>query len=157
MNITKITFLIILFLCLCKETSAQNLPAPTGLTVNLLTSTEKVSLNGYPVNLTPEVALSRNEMFQFTEISTHNPQFGWIVPGETNNTIQTAYQILVADNRQKLFADSANLWDSGKVISTRSTNITYTGEPIKPGIVCFWKVRTWDNHGRESSYSNGWA
>jgi hypothetical protein len=154
MNATKITFLITLFLCFCKGATAQNQPAPTGLTVNLLTSPGKVLLNGYPVNLTPEGALLRNETFQFTEITTRNPLFGWIVPGETSNTIQTAYQILVADNRQKLSADSVNLWNSGKIASSHSTNITYKGKPFKPGTVCYWKVKIWDNHGKESSYSD---
>lgn len=154
MNATKITFLITLFLCFCMGAIPQNLPAPTGLTVNLLTSPGKVHLNGYPVNLTPEGALLRNEPFQFTEITTHSPLFGWIVPGEASNTIQTAYQILVADSKQKLTSDSANLWNSGKIVSSHSANITYEGKPFKPGTVCFWKVKTWDNHGRESSYSN---
>lgn len=154
MNATKITFLITLFLCFCKGATAQNLPAPTGLTVNLLTSPGKVLLNGYPVNLTPEGALQRNEPFQFTEITTHSPLFGWIVPGEARNTIQTAYQILVADSMQKLTSDSANLWNSGKIVSSHSANVIYRGKPFKPGSVCFWKVKTWDNQGRESNYSN---
>lgn len=154
MNTLRITLLLAIFLCICKETTAQNPPAPTGLTVNLLTSPEKVLLNGYSVNLTPQEALSRNEMFQFTEINTKNPLFGWIVPSETNNTMQTAYQILVADSKDKLVPDSANLWNSGKVVSSKSTNIAYEGKPFKPGRVYYWVVKTWDNHGRESSFSN---
>ncbi len=154
MNATKTTFFTILFLCICLGSIAQNQNAPTELTVNLLSSPGRVLLNGYPVNLDVQEATLRKEQFRFTEISTRRPVFGWLIPEGTNNMLQTAYRILVADSKQKLQTGNGNLWDSGKVFSSHSANIPYNGKPLKPGAVVYWKVKVWDNHGRESSYSN---
>jgi len=154
MNVVKNPVLTTLFLCICLAAGAQEKYAPYGLTVNLLSSPGKVLLNGYPTTLLPDEAVSRREHFQFTEITTRRPFFGWIVPCDTNNTVQTAYQILVADNKQTLLSDSGSLWNTGKVFSNRSANITYNGRSLKQGEIYYWKVKIWDNHGRESSFSD---
>lgn len=153
MNAIKKDFFILL-LCICHGSIAWGQDVPVGLTVNLLSSPEKVFQNGYLVNLNPDEATLRKEPFRFTEISTRYPVFGWIVPEGANNTVQTAYQILVAESKQQLLVDSADLWDSGKVLSPLSSNIPYGGKPLKAGSICYWKVKTWDGHGRESSFSN---
>ena len=153
MNAIKKDFFILL-LCICHGSIAWGQDVPVGLTVNLLSSPEKVFQNGYLVNINPDEATLRKEPFRFTEISTRNPVFGWIVPESVNNTVQTAYQILVAESKQQLLVDSADLWDSGKVLSSLSSNIPYGGKPLKAGSICYWKVKTWDGHGRESSFSN---
>jgi len=154
MNVVKNPVLTTLLLWICLAAGAQEKFAPYGLTVNFLSSPRKVLVNGYPTTLLPDEAVSRREHFQFTEITTRRPIFGWLVPGETNNTVQTAYQILVADNKQTLLRDSGNLWNTGKVFSSRSANITYNGRSLKQGEIYYWKVKIWDNHGGESAFSD---
>jgi Bacterial alpha-L-rhamnosidase. len=121
--------------------------------VNLLSNTEQAFLNGYPVITPLNESISRRENFQFIEISTHNPFFGWVVPSATSNTTQTAYRILVASDNEFLLNDSSDLWDTGKVNSNQSFNILYNGEQLEPGKVYFWKVKIWDSHGDESDFS----
>ncbi len=125
-----------------------------GLTVNLLPNTEQVFLNGYPVDTSLEKAIAYPENWQFTEISTPNPVFGWMLRSESSNTKQMAYRILVASDRTLLTEDTADLWDSGQVNSTQSINIRYNGKQLEPGSIYFWKVKAWDNHGTESSFSD---
>ncbi|MFA5650297.1 MAG: alpha-L-rhamnosidase, partial [Proteiniphilum sp.] len=133
---------------------AREMPPPHELTVNMLPAAEQVFLNGYPVPTPLEEAVTRRENYQFTEISTHHPSFGWMVRSTTDNTKQTAYRILIASNEDIMARDSADLWDTGKISSIQSINIPYEGKQLEPGKVYFWKVKTWDNQGRESAFSD---
>ncbi len=133
--------------------AAQEVFSPGGLTVNTLPNTEQVFLNGYPVNTLLEETVNCRENWQFTDISTAHPVFGWMLPSGSANTKQTAYRILVASRRELLARDSADLWDTGKISSDQSLHIAYSGKQLQPGTVCFWKVKTWDNHGQESDFS----
>ncbi|MFB6343280.1 family 78 glycoside hydrolase catalytic domain [Saccharicrinis sp. FJH62] len=126
---------------------------PTELSVNFLTRAGQVFLNGYPVNTTLHDAVHRNENFQFTEIAQKKPFFGWVVNSDQENTLQTAYRILLASNLQNLQNDNGDLWDSGKTESDQSLNISYEGNALQANAVYFWKVKTWDNHGNESPFS----
>ncbi len=153
MQIKKTTSLTIILLFLLSIINAQNLPVPHGLTINLLSQAEQVFLNGYPTTTPLEKAISQRENFQFTEISLDKPFFGWMVPSGGNNTLQTAYRILVASERQLIASDSADLWDSGKVKGSCSANILYSGKQLEPGKVYFWKVKTWNHLDAESDFS----
>src|SRR5690554_4030458 len=125
-----------------------------GLTVNLLPNTGQVFLNGYPADTSLENAVAYPENWQFTEISTPNPVFGWMLHSESSNTKQVAYRILVASDRALLTEDSADLWDSGQVNGPQSINIPHSGKQLEPGSTYFWKVKAWDNHGTESAFSD---
>lgn len=153
MYIKKTLLLTIIYLSLLTALNAHDRPAPYALTVNLLSQTEQIYINGYPATTPIDKAVSQRENFQFTEISTNNPFFGWIVPSGEENTQQTAYQLLVASKKDFLLKDSADLWNSGKVEDNASANITYNGKQLEPGKVYFWKVRTWDHRGEESVFS----
>ncbi len=126
---------------------------PTGLSVNFLTHAGQVFRNGYQVNTELYQAVSRKENFQFAEVAQKKPFFGWIVNSEQNNTLQTAYQILVASSLSNIQKNVGDCWDSGKTESNQSINISYAGKELQPNLVYFWKVKTWDNHGVESSFS----
>jgi len=127
---------------------------PTGLSINFLTQASQVFRNGYPVNTPLYQAVGRQENFQFAEIAQKKPFFGWIVNSDQNNTLQTAYQILVASSLENIQKNVGDYWDSGKVESSQSVNISYAGKALQPNSVYFWKVKTWDNHGVESSFSS---
>jgi len=126
---------------------------PSGLSINFLTHAGQVFLNGYPTNTSLDQAVGRIENFQFAEIAQKQPFFGWIVNSDLNNTVQTAYQILVSSSLENISKNKGDFWDSGKIESDQSLNITYSGKNLEPNKVYFWKVKTWDNHGVESGFS----
>src|SRR5690606_20257759 len=66
---------------------------------------------------------------------------------------QSAYQILVASERDVLDQDLGDLWDSGKVVSSDTLHVVYRGEPLEAGRRVWWKVRVWDQSGAVSRYS----
>lgn len=128
-------------------------PRPTGLTINFLLYPDRVFRDGYPANTELSQAVNYRENFKFTEIKQKQPLFGWKLQSEKRNTLQTAYRIIVASSYEKIKNDVGDKWDSGKIESKQSINIRYSGKPLNPDSVYFWKVKTWDNHGVESSFS----
>ncbi|GAC1661542.1 MAG: alpha-L-rhamnosidase [Ktedonobacteraceae bacterium] len=66
---------------------------------------------------------------------------------------QTAYQVLVASSKELLAASTADLWDSGRVVTDQSSHIVYAGVPLATGQQCWWQVRVWDNNEEASAYS----
>lgn len=86
-------------------------------------------------------------------IESDTPGFSWIVNDLTQNEYQVAYQILVASSLDVLNTDEADVWDSGKVASSESSNVVYGGQKLEPRSVYYWKVRTWNSKQQVSPYS----
>ncbi|HWY30238.1 MAG TPA: family 78 glycoside hydrolase catalytic domain, partial [Candidatus Acidoferrum sp.] len=86
-----------------------------------------------------------------------SPRLSWqlhaTAPG-LRGQAQTAYQILVAASTNALAAGHGDLWDSGKVNSDSSLNVTYAGASLASEQQVFWKVRAWDQDGRPSEWSS---
>jgi len=143
--------LILIIVSLAFHSRSEN--QPTGLSVNFLAHADQVFQNGYPVNVSLDQAVGRKENFQFADIAQKKPFFGWIVNSDQSNTIQLAYRILVASSRENIQKNIGDCWDSGKVESDQSVNISYSGKELQPNSVYFWKVKTWDNHGVVSGFS----
>ncbi|MEN8702736.1 MAG: sulfatase-like hydrolase/transferase [Polaribacter sp.] len=79
------------------------------------------------------------------------PEFGWTVP--LGAKYQGAYQILVASNKASIDANNGDIWDSGRVASSKSTDVEFTGNELEIDKTYFWKVRIWDEANRLVDYS----
>jgi hypothetical protein len=89
-------------------------------------------------------------------IDVLQPRLSWqLRPSDPSRrgVVQSAYQVLVADTEAALQADRGDLWDSGRVKSDQSINVVYQGKPLASGAICFWKIRIWDEAGRDSTWS----
>ncbi|MCK3682734.1 alpha-L-rhamnosidase C-terminal domain-containing protein [Maribellus sp. YY47] len=121
------TILSTLLFLISVSTFAQNLPAPTGLLVELLREPDKAV------------------------ITDPSPEFGWIFPQE--GIQQTACQILVASAPDLLTEEKADLWNSNKINTSASINVPYKGKSLLPHSTYWWKVKVWDKKGNVSAYS----
>ncbi|MFC1718507.1 hypothetical protein ACFL6S_32930 [Candidatus Poribacteria bacterium] len=81
------------------------------------------------------------------------PRFGWIVRDGSPNTMQSAYQILIASSTDTLAQNEGDLWDSGKVDSCESINVRYSGAPLASNTTYYWKMRTWNGNIEVGPYS----
>ena len=81
-------------------------------------------------------------------IDVLNPRLSWKITGEQRDIEQTAYQILAASSEELLAADSADLWNTGEVISNQSIHIKYEGIPLKKFMKVYWKVKVYANNGQ---------
>ena len=60
------------------------------------------------------------------------PRLSWvnIATEGDRGQVQTAWEIRIAETKEKLLKGQADLWKSGKVISNQSTNIRYVGKTL---------------------------
>jgi alpha-L-rhamnosidase len=86
-------------------------------------------------------------------IDVANPHLSWISTSNERNQTQTAYRVIVASSLIKLNANTGDLWDSKKVTSSESLNVTYSGLPLTSTKPLYWKVKVWDKNGIESPWS----
>lgn len=86
-------------------------------------------------------------------IDNTEPHFSWKMVSESKGAHSTAYQILVATELDKLNEEDADLWNSGKVADSNSTNILYNGKPLSSRSFAYWKVRIWDEQDEVSKWS----
>ncbi|HOW66992.1 MAG TPA: family 78 glycoside hydrolase catalytic domain [Candidatus Paceibacterota bacterium] len=88
-----------------------------------------------------------------TGLDVVNPRLSWIVESNQRGQRQTAYQILAASSEEALAADQGDLWDSGRVVSSRTVHVVYAGQPLKSRMRVWWKIRVWDKDRRSSAWS----
>ncbi|HEK86063.1 MAG TPA: alpha-L-rhamnosidase [Candidatus Aminicenantes bacterium] len=81
------------------------------------------------------------------------PRFFWKMKSDLRGDYQTAYQIIVASEREIAEKEIGDFWDSEKVISQASTHIPYAGEELLSCQKYFWRVRWWNSSGQVSPYS----
>lgn len=81
------------------------------------------------------------------------PCLSWRLYSDQRGAAQTAYQILAATHPQKLTEEKADVWNSGKISSTRSHNVGYEGKELMSKSFVYWKVRVWDEVGKCSDWS----
>ncbi len=86
-------------------------------------------------------------------INTVNPRLGWVLESQKRGQLQRAYQILVSSNETGLDANKGDLWDTGKVDSSQSTQVVYQGGKLASRMKCYWKVQVWDRQGQVSAWS----
>lgn len=78
------------------------------------------------------------------------PRFSWKLPEGVQ--AQSAYSIVVASS-PALLAKNADLWESGKVESQQSIYLLYAGEQLTTRQKVYWKLKYWDQEGKESNWS----
>ena len=82
-----------------------------------------------------------------------HPRLSWQMQDNRRGARQTAYQIRVASSADALTQDHADVWDSGRVTSDESVNVTYAGPTPESRRRYYWQVRIWDRDGQPSAYS----
>lgn len=81
------------------------------------------------------------------------PQFSWEISGNYDGVRQSAYRILIATSPELLAEGDADVYDSGKVASSASTAVSFSGIPFQSRTRYYWKVKIWDGDGVESPWS----
>jgi hypothetical protein len=86
-------------------------------------------------------------------IDVQQPRLSWVVAAAARQREQSAYQVLVASSAANLQRGKGDLWDSGKTSATQSAFVAYGGRPLTSGVEAWWKVRVWDQTGRDLPWS----
>ena len=86
-------------------------------------------------------------------IDITHPRLSWQLQDSRRGARQAAYEIRVASSSEALAQDHADVWDSGRVDSDQSVNVSYSGPAVESRRRYYWQVRVWDPQGQASTYS----
>lgn len=81
-----------------------------------------------------------------------SPRFSWVLPETSGGLYQSAYQVQVASSEAQ-FSDAIYLWDSGKVLSDKTSWVDYEGQALASRQKLFWRVKVWDENDQSSAWS----
>lgn len=127
---------------------------PLGLLTDLIEYTDRVYINGYLSNLPIWEVEKAIDPGQYVRICSTHPSFSWIVPGKEQNIVQSAYHIIVADSLCDALDIKGSIWDSGMVKSSQSIAVLHAGTQLLPDKMYYWRVKTVNNQGDESQWSD---
>jgi alpha-L-rhamnosidase len=85
-------------------------------------------------------------------IDAKEPRLSWQISSNQRNVQQTAYQIIVSSSKEKLVKSEGDLWNSGKVNSSQTLNVAYSGKDLMSKTQYYWKVKVFTTKG-ESVWS----
>jgi len=86
-------------------------------------------------------------------VDSPRPRLSWQIQSSRHDVRQGAYRVLVATSPELLARDQGDLWDSGQVQSSNSTQVSYGGTALTSSQRCYWKARVWDGSGQPSGWS----
>ena len=87
-------------------------------------------------------------------IDVLKPRLSWMLSSDPKDrdVIQVAYQVQVCMDKP-VFSGPDMVWESGKILSDRSVQVVYKGLPLISCKRYYWRIKYWDNKGRESKWS----
>jgi alpha-L-rhamnosidase len=86
-------------------------------------------------------------------IESRHPILSWQLTSLGLSKSQKAYRIIVAGSPAALAQNKGDIWDSGIVNSTNTTQVTYQGKPLASRKKVYWKVMVWDENTKPSAWS----
>lgn len=134
----------------CKVQPDSGITSTIGSTSSSVGTNQNPSLPGTsdfntPPTLAPgETALydlRTDDLWEPIGIDNAAPRFSWKMASAVIGQKQTAYRITVSDE------NGTAVWDSGKVESGDSVDISYTGNKLTSSTTYTWKVTVWDKLG----------
>ena len=75
------------------------------------------------------------------------PRFSWFVETGRRGAIQTAYRLIVGRDRDVVADGRGDLWDTGRVESSRATDVQYRGPRPGSDETYYWSVKIWTDVG----------
>ena len=84
-------------------------------------------------------------------INTLTPRFSWQISACDRGFLQSAYELIVGDDRAAVAAGRGNLWRV-KTKGAESLHIPYAGKALESGKEYYWSVRVWNAAGEVSPW-----
>ncbi|MCK3684738.1 family 78 glycoside hydrolase catalytic domain [Maribellus sp. YY47] len=82
-------------------------------------------------------------------IDVQSPRFSWKIASTERSILQASFRIIVSEEKNEVLGKSGDSWDSGRVESSNTINITYEGSTLKSNRDYFWRVCIQTKNGEE--------
>jgi len=86
-------------------------------------------------------------------VDVAQPRLSWKILDDRRGVKQQTYRVLVASSAENLAAERGDVWDSERVESSETTEISLPATGLKPDHLFHWKVQIWDGQGKASAWS----
>jgi alpha-L-rhamnosidase len=87
-------------------------------------------------------------------IDIERPRLSWVLEHPQRGQTQKAYRIVVSSTLNLALNNTGDLWDSGRVDSSVTIQISFGGTPLRSRQKCYWRVQWWDNQDCSSDFSD---
>ena len=106
-------------------------------------------------NMTEKISVGnlKCEYMKEAVVAKASPRFSWELSSKVNDQHQTAWQVIVSDNLEKIKSDKGNIWNSGKQKGDVTFGNKYKGDKLQSFSKYYWKVRAWDKENSASKWS----
>ena len=84
-------------------------------------------------------------------LNTLTTRFPWQISARDRGILQSAYELIVGDDRAAVAAGRGNLWRV-KAKGAESLHIPYAGKALESGKEYYWSVRVWNAAGEVSPW-----
>src|SRR5689334_19856946 len=71
-------------------------------------------------------------------IDSYHPRLSWQFTASGKGQFQSAYEIILSDNKSSIDQNKGNLWSSGKVVSIQNKQIGLNEIELKPFTRYYW-------------------
>ncbi len=114
----------------------------------------KTSLFIFLVLFTTKVSFSQDQhitnlrceyLINPSGVQSMHPKLSWQIVSGHRNVMQSAYRMIVADNKAAIQKGIGNIWDTKKVTSDQSIQVLYDGPTLQSAKTYYWKLMLWDN------------
>ena len=112
-----------------------------------------ICANAVRAQASSPTALRVDELTTPLGIDDAQPRFSWQLQDTRQGARQTACRLLVASKAELVVAGKADVWDSGRVVSSESVAVRYSGKALAPSTRYFWRVLVWDQADRPAPES----
>lgn len=92
-------------------------------------------------------------LFQPLGVDRSRPRFSWHALSDRRAAVQTGYQLICSERHADIEAGRGSSWDTGWVASDRNHLVRWEGTPLRSFTQYWWRVRTRDETGGESPWS----
>ena len=82
------------------------------------------------------------------------PRLSWELSSAETGQRQTAWQVILSDDRRKLDKGRGDIWNSGKKSGSETFGIIPDGKKLASFRKYYWKVRIWDRDGKVTGWSD---
>ena len=86
-------------------------------------------------------------------MDSYHPRLSWQLTASGKGQFQSAYEIILSDNKSSIDQNKGNLWLSGKVVSIQNKQIGLNEIELKPFTRYYWRVRIYNQDGLISDWS----
>jgi alpha-L-rhamnosidase len=93
-----------------------------------------------PINLKCEYSLRP------LGIDMSSPRLSWQLEDPRQGAAQTAFEIHVSTDSLQLLKGQGDIWNSGRVHSSKTNGIACKGKALRSRTKYFWQVTVWDKH-----------